>query len=186
MHTTSSSLLLRLRQADEQTAWNRFVQLYTPLLYFWAQRWGLQNQDAADLVQEVFVTLVQKLPEFQYNPQLGFRNWLRTVAHNKWRDFGRRRGLAAAGDKSLGDVAAPEQEDALAEAEYRQHVMSRALELMKAEFPPKMWKACWETVVEGRSAAEVAVELEIAEGTVYVAKSRILNRLRQELDGLLD
>jgi RNA polymerase sigma-70 factor (ECF subfamily) len=184
MHTTSSSLLVRLRQAGEQDAWARFVQLYSPLLHYWAQHLGLQDQDAADLVQEVFVVLVKKLPEFDYNPKLGFRNWLRTVLLNKWRNFVQRRRLPAAlGDRD--EVAAPE-DSAFGEVEYRQHLVRRALELMQAEFPAKMWKACWEHVVAGRRVAEVAAELGISEGTVYVAKSRVLFRLRQELGGLLD
>jgi RNA polymerase sigma-70 factor (ECF subfamily) len=179
-------LLGRLRQPGEQVAWSRFVQLYTPLLYCWAQRWGLQDQDATDLVQEVLVVLVQKLPEFRYDPQLRFRAWLRTVALNKCRDFVRQRNLRGIGQESLADVAAPAEDDALAEAEYRQHLVSRALQLMQVEFSPNMWKACWEHVVVGRPAAEVAAELGISEGTVYVAKSRIMSRLRQELEGLLD
>ncbi len=186
MHPTSASLLGRLRQPGEQVAWGRFVQLYAPLLYAWAQRWGLQDQDAADLVQEVLVALVQKLPEFDYDPQRRFRGWLRTVAQNKWRDLVRRKGLRGSAEGSLADVAAPDENDELAEAEYRRHLVSRALQLMQAEFPEKMWKACWEHVVAGRPVAEVAAELGIAEGTVYVAKSRIMSRLRQELEGLLE
>jgi RNA polymerase sigma-70 factor (ECF subfamily) len=186
MHPTSASLLGRLRQPGEQLAWDRFVQLYTPMLYCWAQRWGLQDQDAADLVQEVLVALVQKLPEFHYDPQRRFRAWLRTVALNKCRDFGRRRGLGGNAEGSLGDVPAPAEDDELAEAEYRRHLVSRALQLMQVEFSPKMWQACWEHVVMGRPVAEVAAELGISEGTVYVAKSRIMSRLRQELEGLLE
>jgi RNA polymerase sigma-70 factor (ECF subfamily) len=133
----------------------------------------------------VFVALVEKLPEFRYDPQRRFRAWLRTVALNKCRDFLRRRNLRGSPEGSLDDVAAPEN-DELAEAEYRQHVVSRALQLMQVEFPEKMWKACWEHVVAGRPVAEVAAELGISEGTVYVAKSRIMSRLRQELEGLLE
>jgi RNA polymerase sigma-70 factor (ECF subfamily) len=186
MDATSPSLLIRLRRPDEQASWGRFVQLYTPLLLNWARSWGLQDHDAADLVQEVLVTLVQKLATFQYDEQRGFRNWLHTVALNKFRDFCRRRGVRAATGGGLDDVAAPPESDALAEAEYRQHLLGRALQLMQAEFAPRMWKACWEHVVAGRAVAEVAAELGISEGTVYVAKSRVMMRLRQELAGLLD
>jgi RNA polymerase sigma-70 factor, ECF subfamily len=73
MESTSSSLLLRLRQPGEQASWQRFVDLYTPLLYFWACRMGLSSADAADLVQDVFVTLVQKLPQFEYDSGKSFR-----------------------------------------------------------------------------------------------------------------
>jgi RNA polymerase sigma-70 factor (ECF subfamily) len=187
MNTTSATLLERLRLPSESDAWSRFTQLYTPLLFFWCRRLGLQEHDAADLVQEVFTTLVQKLPEFQYDRDRGFRNWLRTITLNKWRDRGRR--AASAGNASadgLAEVPAPEAAPAFDEAEYRQHLVHRALELMQNEFPPRTWKACWEHVVVGRPAAEVAAELGIAVGSVYVAKSRVLCRLRSELEGLLD
>jgi RNA polymerase sigma-70 factor (ECF subfamily) len=187
MHTTSPTLLERLRQPAEQDAWGKFVNLYTPLLYTWARHFGMGEADAADLVQEVFTVLVQKLPEFRYEPGKGFRNWLRTVALNKWRDHIRRKAAApAGGPAALDDLAAPDDSGAFSEAEYRQHLVRRALQLMQAEFSPKTWQACWEHVAAGRPAAEVAAELGISVGSVYVAKSRVMSRLRQELTGLLD
>lgn len=184
MHTTSGSLLVQLRNAGQQDAWARFVQLYTPLLHYWAKHLGLQNQDAADLVQEVFVILIKKLPEFDYNRKLGFRNWLRTVLLNKWRAFARRRGLAMAA-VDPGEVVA-EGGTPFSQVEYRQQLLKRALELMQTEFSANMWKACWEHVVVGRPVAQVAEELGISQGTVYVAKARVLARLRQELGPLWD
>ena len=79
MNTTSFSLLERLRQPSDSAAWDRFVELYTPLLFYWGRRAGLQSADAADLVQDVFEVLLHKLPEFQYDRQKSFRSWLRTV-----------------------------------------------------------------------------------------------------------
>jgi RNA polymerase sigma-70 factor, ECF subfamily len=187
MDSTSASLLQRLRQSAAADAWVRFVKLYTPLLFFWARRLGLGHQDAADLVQDVFATLVQKLPGFEYDRDRGFRNWLRTVLVNKWRDICRRKAVViAGGDEALAELAAPEDRDGFGAAEYRQHLVKRALELMQAEFSTKMWKAVWEHLVNDRPATEVAAELGIAVGTVYVAKSRVLSRLREELEGLLD
>jgi RNA polymerase sigma-70 factor, ECF subfamily len=187
MHTTSASLLERLRRPGEEAAWTRFVKLYSPLLYTWAHHLGLHDPDAADLVQEVFATLVQKLPEFEYDQQNSFRSWLRTVTLNKWRDRCRRRVPAALApdDAALAQLAAAETET-FGEAEYRQHLVTRALQLMQSEFSPLTWKACWEHVVAGRRAAEVAAELGISAGSVYVAKSRVLCRLREELKGLVD
>src|SRR5262245_44827003 len=114
MNTTSASLLERLRRPDMENAWARFVNLYTPLLFYWAHHLGLGEPDAADLVQDVFTTLVQKLPEFRYNPNKGFRNWLRAVMLNKWRDQARRRARtpAASNQDALTDVATPEDDDA--------------------------------------------------------------------------
>jgi RNA polymerase sigma-70 factor (ECF subfamily) len=185
---TPASLLLRLRQPTEQAAWARFVELYTPLLYSWSRRLGLQSQDAADLVQDVFIVLVEKLPDFRYDPQKSFRAWLRTVLLNKWRNRHRRHTavpLDAVKDP-LPDRAATDAVDAFGEAEYRQHLVGRALHLMQSEFQPATWKACLEVVADERPAAEVAKRLGITVNAVYLARSRVLRRLREELDGLFE
>jgi RNA polymerase sigma-70 factor (ECF subfamily) len=184
MDTTPVSLLERLRRPDESLAWERFVELYTPLLFAWARRVGLSEQDAADLVQEVFVLLLRKLPEFAYDAGKSFRGWLRTVALNQWRATLRRKAVPrSAADPD--EQPAPEAE-AFWEAEYRQHLAGRALAVMRAEFQPATWMACWECVVHDRPATEVAAELGLTVGAVRAAKFRVLTRLRQELDGLLD
>jgi RNA polymerase sigma-70 factor (ECF subfamily) len=188
MNTTSVSLLERLRQpVEREYAWRRFVQLYTPLLYHWARLLGLSSADAADLVQEVFALLVRQLPQFAYDRQKSFRGWLHTVFLNKWRDL-RRRAAAAphAGDSAVEEASGPDPIADFDEAEYRQHLVQRLLQLMQTEFHPTTWKACWEFVVADRPAADVARELGITVNAVYLAKSRVLTRLRQELDGLLD
>ena len=84
MESTPASLLLRLRQPSDEEAWKRFVRIYTPLLWHWAERWGLQADDAADLVQEVFVVLLKSLPTFEYDRNRSFRAWLHTVVRTKW------------------------------------------------------------------------------------------------------
>jgi RNA polymerase sigma-70 factor (ECF subfamily) len=184
MYTTSSSLLQRLGAVPNRDDWERFVRLYAPLLYRCARRLAIQDQDAADLVQEVLIVLVRKLPEFRYDPRRSFRCWMHTVLKNKWRD--RRppdRFLPLTGG---ADPEAPPDADSLEEREYRQYVIDRALRLMQADFEPATWQACWETAVKGRPPAEVAPELGITVNAVYLAKARVLSRLRQELDGLLD
>jgi RNA polymerase sigma-70 factor (ECF subfamily) len=188
MESTSSSLLLRLRQPGDQAGWQRFVDLYTPLLYYWACRMGLPAPDAADLVQDVFVTLVQKLPQFEYDSRKSFRSWLRTITENRWRDRQRRRATVphSAGAAPLADVAVSDDAAALWEGEYRQFLLARAAQVMQAEFQPATWKACWALVVEGKTGAEVAAELGMTLDAVYAARSRVLRRLRRELEGLLD
>jgi RNA polymerase sigma-70 factor (ECF subfamily) len=187
MHATPVSLLERLRRPSEPGAWDRFVELYTPLLYYWARRMGLQEPDAADLVQEVFTILLQKLPEFTYDADKSFRAWLRTITLNKWRAKQRRAGTRREeGDEALAGLSGPDAAEALWEAEYRQQLVRRALEIMQGEFQPATWKACWAVVVEGRPAAEVAAELGLSPGAVRSAKFRVLSRLREELEGMLD
>src|SRR5262245_61661715 len=94
MHPTPASLLERLRRPGERKAWARLVAIYTPLLWSWAGRTGLQASDAADLIQAVFVTLLRTLPGFHYDSSRSFRRWLRTLAANRWRDLCRRRAVA--------------------------------------------------------------------------------------------
>jgi RNA polymerase sigma-70 factor (ECF subfamily) len=182
MNTTPVSLLERLRRTDDQSAWSRFVDLYTPLLCYWARRAGLQEPDVADLVQDVFQILFRKLPTFAYDQDRTFRGWLRTVLLNQWRTSVRRRvEQPLENGEAVADSADP---DALIEKEYRAYLVSRALHVMKTDFQPTTWQAFWEHVVCGRPVAEVAAELGISVKAVYLAKPRVLRRLREELDGL--
>jgi RNA polymerase sigma-70 factor (ECF subfamily) len=187
MHTTPITLLERLRKPANQEAWCRFVELYTPLLFHWARVRGLQASDAADLVQDVFTALVQKLPSFQYDASRSFRAWLRTVTNNLWVD--RQRVLARqplAGSERLADAAEPDSALALEEEEYRSYLVGRALKLMQSDFAAKTWQAVWAHAVEGRPAAEVAAQLGLTTAAVCCAKFRVIQRLRAELDGLLE
>jgi RNA polymerase sigma-70 factor (ECF subfamily) len=187
MHTTSVTLLEKVRCPADQQAWARFVELYTPLLYFWACGVRLPSHEAADLVQEVLTTLVRKLPDFRYDAGKSFRGWLRTLTYNKWREIRRRHAsVPETVEGDLEDVPAPAESDPFEEEKYRRHLISRALKLMQTEFEPPIWRACWECVVAGKPAAQVAAELGTTRDAVYAAKSRVLRRLREELEGLLD
>ncbi len=187
MLTTPPSLLDRLRHSPERQAWATFVEMYTPLLFAWAGRIGLSGHDAADLVQDVFAVLVEHLPRFQYDAQKKFRAWLKTILLNHWRKQLRKQAVEKRTPHAdLDEIAAPEDLPELEEEEYRRFLVRRALTLMQAEFQPVTWKACWEFVVQDRPATEVAAELGITPNAVYLAKSRVLRRLREELQGLLD
>lgn len=189
MPTTPASLLQRLRQPGAAQAWDDFVELYSPLIFHWARRTGLQDADATDLVQEVFAVLVRKLPEFEYDAAKGFRKWLRTITLNKWRERMRKQAARPAltkDDAALDAAEAPPGQEPFWEVEYREFLMRRLLEIMQAEFEPATWKACWETTVVGRSAADVGAELHLSAGAVRAAKFRVLCRLRARLDGLLN
>lgn len=188
MPATPASLLERLRLPNSERHWDQFVELYTPLLFFWARRMGLGQEDAADLVQDVFVVLSRELPGFRYNKGQRFRGWLWTVTLNLCRQ--RRRSAAARPSlEAVSDLSEYPQEDWVPEfdeAEYRAYLVQRTLKLMQAEFSPPMWQACWETVMNAKPAADVAKDLGITVNAVYLAKSRVLRRLRTILDGLLD
>lgn len=187
MTDTPATLLDRLRQPGDPAAWGEFVRLYTPLLYKWAGQLGLRPTEAADLVQDVFVTLLQTLPEFRYDGRRSFRAWLCTVVRNRFRD-GRRKHAPLAAGSGLDGVAGPADDPALEvdAAEYRAYLADRALQLARREFAPATWQAFWGVVVEGKPAQAVANELGVSPNAVYLARGRVLRRLRQALDGLLE
>ena len=185
MYTTPPSLLERIRNPGEDGAWERFVALYTPFIFGLARKAGADREAAADVVQDVFLLLTRKMADFQYDAQGSFRAWLRTVVQNRLHEIRRRRRLPAVSADRHFDREESADVESIEEAEYRRHLLSRALEIMQRDFAPTTWKACWEHVVSGRTAFDVGAELGISEGAVYVAKCRVLQRLREELKGLL-
>jgi RNA polymerase sigma-70 factor, ECF subfamily len=184
MQPTSASLLDRLRSPADADAWVRFVRLYTPFLYHWARRRGLDSADTADLVQEVFAQLLKALPTFKYDPNRSFRAWLAVVVGNKWRELNRKHRLHLVPATDLADRPGPD--DDFDDREYRSHITGRALRLIQAEFAPATWKAFWAVVVHGRPADVVAAELRLTPNAVYLARGRVLRRLRADLAGLVD
>lgn len=184
---THSSLLVQLRSKDDAEAWSRFVALYTPLVDRWIAELGFDDPDRADLVQEVLITLLGKVSTFQYDPQRTFRGWLRTVTLNKCRDLLRRRKRSVEPQfLERLEQAAEDDTALLTQREYREYLSRRALQLMRTHFSETTWRACWEHIAKGRRASDVAIELGISENAVYLARGRVLKRLREELDGLWD
>ena len=186
MHTTSLSLIVRLKQRVPE-AWERFDELYSPLLHHWARLIGLSAEEVQDAVQDVSVLLWDKLQEFNYDGR-SFRGWLRTILQNKGRDMQRRRALAPqpAGSVILREARAEEQKDVLSEEEFATFLARQALQLMQSEFQEATWRACWLTTVDGLSAKAAAEQLGITENAVFLAKGRVLRRLREEFSDLLE
>jgi RNA polymerase sigma-70 factor (ECF subfamily) len=187
MLTTSTSLLNRLRQPNQPQAWERFVKLYAPLLLVWARRQGLREADAEDLVQQVLLKLLDELPAYQRGAGQSFRGWLFRVTANQCQDFRRRKATRAlpAAD-GLANLADPSPAADLEEQEYRRLLVQRGLQVVRPDFNETTWAAFTRVMLEGRSPAEVAAELNVSTNAVYLARHRVLTRLREELDGLLD
>ena len=187
MESTHPSLLDQLQQPGDQRAWERFARLYTPLILKWARRLGLRRHDASDLVQEVFAVLVRKLPEFHYDQHKSFRAWLRTVVLNKWHDLRRRPSLPVQRDYTLlSQLPGPDSAEVFEKVEYEQYLVRRAMKMIQGDFHPTTWQAFLEHGVQGRSAAAVGAELGLSAGAVYSASFRVIDRMRQVLQGLLD
>lgn len=183
--SSSSSLITRLKARDGE-AWRRLAHLYGPLVYGWLRKAGLQDGDAADVVQEVFLAVSQNIDAFRRDRASdSFSGWLWAIAKNKLHDHHRRRGgqpQAGGGSDFRQQVEQlPDQPDAGELASATQALARRALDLIQCDFEKTTWRAFWRTAVDGQPAAAVAAELGISVPSVYTAKSRVLARLRQEL-----
>jgi RNA polymerase sigma-70 factor (ECF subfamily) len=179
--TTSLGLLERARSHDA-AAWDRLVQLYSPLVDRWCRQASLQDADAADVRQEVFLAVARGLDHFRRDSAGGtFRGWLRAITQHKIVDHWRR---TRPGQVGAGGSDADEQFRQLpAEGSDDSPDPAPAEEIDVAE---STWKAFWRVVVEGRCPAEVAAELHVTTNAVYLAKARVLARLREEFHDLLD
>ena len=170
------------------------MTLYAPLIYHWCRRWGLQPRDADNVGQEVFLRVSQRLGQFHREaPGTSFRAWLYRITRNCWIDFLRqkKREVAAAGGSDalefMQSIPAHESDGDLDEhSEENALLYRRAVELIKSEFSDRDWIAFEQVVLSGRSPAEVAARLDVSVNVIYLAKSRVLRRLRDEFDELLD
>jgi len=185
---TRPSLLVRIRDAADREAWRQFVELYTPLVYRFARRRGLQDADAADLAQDVLHAVARSSERLEYDPRRGsFRGWLFTVARNKLHTFLRRRERQRRLTADVAVEGLPEEpadetdEAALWEQEYQQRLFDWAAEQVRGHFQDRTWQAFWQTAVEGRPPREVAEALGLSVGAVYIAKSRVLARLKEQV-----
>jgi RNA polymerase sigma-70 factor (ECF subfamily) len=191
---TRPSLLARIRDPDDAAAWRRFVDLYCPLIYRFLRRRGVQDADAADLTQEVCRSVARAAGRLDYDPAKGaFRGWLYTVTRNKLYDFleKQRRQPVGSGDTTAHRLLeeAPGRDAAdetLWGREYERQVFRRAAERVSGDFAGATWQAFWRTAVEGRPGQEVAAELGMSVGAVYVAKSRVMARLLKAIREIQD
>ncbi len=189
-HPTASSLLLGEVQRMDPAAWSRLVDTFGGIVYRWCRASGVSENDAADVVQEVFASVARGIGGFQRQKAQGsFRSWLATITRNRVRDHFRRQAAQQAPVGGTDAWQALEQHPDLLEsticADSAQHpVVRRVLERVQAEFEPATWQAFWLTTVENRAAAEVAQATGLGIASVYQAKSRVLRRLRQRLGEL--
>lgn len=178
--------MLRLREAESQEAWNQFVEIYAPLIHSYGLHHGLQDADAADLAQEVLQAVSGSIRSFEYDPARGaFRGWLLTVTRNKMRRLGGRRKHEprGSGDTVANEMLAQTPEDQADEEMWTQSHQWRlfhwAAEKVKSGFQEASWQAFWRTSVDNAPAADVAAELGLSLGAVYIAKSRVLAKIRE-------
>ncbi len=208
--STASSLIRRV-QARDPDAWRRLTELYGPLVYHWCRRCGLQDADAADVFQDVFITLHRAVDRFDPQSTRGtFRGWLWTITQSRLRDRWRRQaGREAAvggtdaqvqlamlpdpfGEESSdptdpsdpsdpSDLSDPTDPSDPSDRTETVSLFHRALGMIEAEFEPRSWQAFWRAVVEEQETSQIAADLGMSNAAVRQAKSRVLRRLRREL-----
>jgi RNA polymerase sigma-70 factor (ECF subfamily) len=190
--TTRASLLLRLRDARDHAAWVEFVSLYEPVIYRLLRRHGLQDADAQELMQELFLAVSRSIDRWDASKERGsFRGWLRRVTWNlviNWLKHRDRRLIAMSSSDLEAMLAATPvdsgQETAEFDLELRRSLFRRAAQQVRAEVAPSTWQAFWETSVVGTSPADAARKLGMQVGAVRVAKCRVLVRLRAAVQKL--
>jgi RNA polymerase sigma-70 factor (ECF subfamily) len=184
-------LLLRIREPHDAEAWETFVRVYGPLIYRHCRGRGLQDADAAEVTQEVLLQVSRSIRKFDYRPDYGrFRDWLGLLTRQRIQRFLKRRaGQIEAGAASLEagleEVASPEHDTQWAE-EFQAHILKTALARVRPHFEDHTWQAFQGVWLEGRPAVEVAAALGQKLDWVYMAKSRVLKRLREEVQVLAE
>jgi RNA polymerase sigma-70 factor (ECF subfamily) len=194
MLDTSLSLLDCLRQQPSDALWQRLVGLYSPLIRSWLIQRSLLPQDADDVVQEILLVVLRKLPQFEREPRTGaFRRWLLNITINCLREFWRAKRLRPMplGEEqflqTLDSLEDPTSDlSQLWDREHDLYVTRVLLERLKPDFEPKTWRAFEMLVFEGMMAAQVARELAMTPNAVFIAKSRIMTQLRKLGVGLID
>jgi RNA polymerase sigma-70 factor, ECF subfamily len=190
---TRDSLLVRA-QAGDEAAWKDLTDLYGPLIVGWLRYQAVPANEVDDLVQDILLSVVKNLAGFRHSGRCGaFRSWLRAIAHSRACDFWRARGrqVHASGDsgvvEALRQLEDPDSElNRQWDEEHDQYVLRCLLDVMALEFETSTVQAFRRVVLDGAPSEQAAQELGLSVGAVYIAKSRVLNRLRQQAEGLID
>lgn len=184
---TRASLLVRLHNPNDTAAWTEFVRLYASVIYGFARQRGRQDADAADLMQEVLRAVARNIPSYEKSKG-SFRGWLYTITRNKLYNQldSQKRHPRGSGDsdaqRRLDEQPGRENAEDTWDREYERKAFMWAADRIRNEFQESTWKAFWLTAVDGLAAKDVGQQLGLSPGAVYVAKSRVLARLREEIE----
>ena len=183
---TQPSLLVRIRDTRDAAAWRQFVEIYAPLVYSHLRKQNLQDADAADVTQDVLRTVAQSIGQWNYDRGRGtFRGWLLSVVHSRLADFHRRQqrhraAVSAAAD--LGHTAIDGHSSAEWDRDYERQLFHAAAGAVRGDFSESSWQAFWLAAVEGRPTQDIATQLNISTAAVYLAKARVMARIREQLE----
>ncbi len=188
---TRASLIVRLADAQNAQAWEEFARLYQPVVYRLARRRGFQHADAEELVQEVMLAVARAVERWVPDRERGrFRDWLHRIARNLMVNFLTRRkhqvwGTGKTDMQQLLEVEC-DAESAVSqmfEVEYRREAFRAAARQVQKDVKESTWQAFWLSTIDDLPAAEVARQLGLSVGGVYIARSRVMARLRREVNG---
>ena len=183
-YDTRMTLLVRIRNADDRQAWTHFFELYTPLVYSYALKNGFQDADASDVAQEVMCTVAKAIGAFDYDPSKGsFRGWLLTVTRNclrkRWEQNRRQSTTMELTSEMAQCLEDPSTETNTEwDREYALRVFHWVADSVRSEFKESTWNAFWMTTVDGKAIDATAEVLGISIGAVYIARSRVLAKIR--------
>jgi RNA polymerase sigma-70 factor (ECF subfamily) len=193
LEATSHSLLYRAALGAPDS-WTRLDRIYRPFLLNWFLAHGASHGDAEDLTQEVLVVVFQEIKDFAHVGRVGaFRTWLRGVCVHRLQGYRRARQIRGAPvggtdfQAHLNHLADPGDSPADSwDREHDREILRQLLTSLAGEFEEKTLRAFDRLVFDGVAAPQVAAELEMSVGAVYIAKSRVLRRLRDEAEGLIE
>jgi RNA polymerase sigma-70 factor (ECF subfamily) len=185
---TRLTLLARLKNGTDADAWREFVRLYGPVVYGFARKQGLNDSDAAELMQQVLrsVTLNPRTASEESEPG-AFHDWLFKLTRDRLKELhsaGKHRSPIAYDRNSPVDTVSDREKDPVWDMEFQRQFVVKAMDRVKHEFQPSTWQAFWKTAVDKHPAHTVGLEFKMTTGAVCVAKSRVLARLRQEVHRL--
>lgn len=180
---THPSLLLRVRNSSDVAAWETFVRIYGPLIYSYCRRKNLQENDAADVSQEVLTRVSKSIRAFEYDPNKGrFRDWLGRITNNEIIRLLQGKG------KSTQDIGVGNNVELVAgqtDSTWHEHfhasLLDAAIKRIECEFEPDTWQIFRSVWIENQTSSQAAAELGFSVEKIYVAKSRVLKRLQSEL-----
>ena len=188
---TSDSLIIQVRDSADRDAWERFEQLYRPVIFRIARAKGLQHADALDLVQQVLLSVSDAIPRYEKRDDgTPFRHWLNRITRNAIvKALSRGPRDRASGGTEILDVlhevpSADGAIDALIDKEYRREIYTKAASVVRLEVADTTWLAFEMTVLQSRSIEKAASSLGISTGSVYAARSRVIRRLRDAVTEL--
>ena len=190
---TRQSLLMRLRDPQDQQAWEEFVSIYEPLIYRLASKKGFQDADASDVTQDVLTSVSRAVERFDLDPDKGsFRGWLNRITRNLMINFlSRRKGPLGTGETAMlllldEQAVVDDEATALFELEYRRECFRQAAQRVRNNVQTATWQSFWLTAVEGQSSEQAAEKLGKSAGAVRIARCRVLAKLKLEVAKLSD